>query len=1394
MSYLGKAKKEDLRLLAEELGAETSTALRMFDLKNLILNSREYDEEFVKEVLSTIINERIRKEEREQESQQREKQREQESQQREKQREHESQEREKEREFQLKKMQIEAEEKSKNHAVEFKGKYKLENFIQKFDVKKNDISLYLTLFERQVRKANLKEADWVYYLLGLLPVDISQIIAREPEDKAEDYQHIKSLLLKRFKLTPEKFRLLFVRHQKNPDQTWLDFIYELRNYFEEWIKGMEVTSFDTLVDLMVTDQVKRRVSGDVREHFIDDWPMICSSTELGEKLEKYEIIRQDTKNKTTRQNVPSWKGKSTNWASQKKELSSASKDGAGTSKNSQHEESFEKRKRLQCYKCGSYSHLRPQCPELKKGETSSAVVNHIIDIPEEEALSPYISHGKVNGCDMPILRDTGATIDLICQKYISPEMLTGENVWVQQPLDEGPTCLPLARVELDCVFGQICTKAAVIGRSIDQGRYLLGNRTAALLIKKGQDQSHEICRLSAVQEVSQNRLTEETNLRHQNEEELLKDSYLEIDENFELPKVNVEEDALSLLQVNSEEFSDAQKESNDLKPLFNLVNRSSMIEDPMNECFIIKNKLLVKRKIDKTGLEKYLLVVPEKFRERLKVLCHEDTSAHLGVTKTKDALSKHFFWPKCYQEIEDYVRSCDQCQRAGKPNDKKKAPMKLVPVIQEVFSKINVDAVGPLPTTHNGNKYIITAMCLSSKYPDAVAVSDIKSASVIDALLQVFSRMGFPKEIQFDQGTSFMSNLTTEFLKRFGIKVTNSSIYHPQSNPIERFHRTIKRILRVLCLEAAPDWEQHIHSALFALRTVTHESTGFTPAELVHGRNLRTPLTLLFENWMTPSDEETEGSVVEYVFKLINRLKRSQEIAIKKMEEVQIKRKLWYDKNAVKREFKEGDLVLIFATSKLNKLSEQWIGPGTVESKISDTNYIVSIPGRKEDRSQIYHINMLKPYYKRPEIVNFLACSETTDHTDLEIEFPILESDPNIFNFGSIVQENQLEYRLESHQIQQLQDLLRRYWKSFSNEPGMTHLVEHDIKLINDKPIRAKPYRMSPRQNGILSTEIKKMLRMKIIESGESDYTSPMILVETANKDPRPCIDYRRLNEVIRTEYYPLPNIEQRVETVALAKYITVLDLAKGYWQIPLSQNAQRLAAFVTNFGTYRPLRLPFGLKNAPYFFSKMMAELLQGFEEFAVPYLDDVAVFSNTWEEHLKHLENVLCRIQRANLNIKPSKCKFAQKHVKYLGHIIGQGTRTPTEIKVKAILDFPTPTNKTEIRAFLGLAGYYQRYIFMYSTIAAPLTDCLKGKDKKGKIIWTDECETAFQELKTKLSSYPILYAPDFNREFILQTDASDYGLGIVLSQIDEDGNEHPVLYLSKKFSEVEKRYCTT
>ncbi|GFX37788.1 retrovirus-related Pol polyprotein from transposon 412 [Trichonephila clavipes] len=486
-------------------------------------------------------------------------------------------------------------------------------------------------------------------------------------------------------------------------------------------------------------------------------------------------------------------------------------------------------------------------------------------------------------------------------------------------------------------------------------------------------------------------------------------------------------------------------------------------------------------------------------------------------------------------------------------------------------------------------------------------------------------------------------------------------------------HRTLKRILRVLCLEAIPDWEKILPQALFALRTVIHDSTGFSPAELVHGKNLRTPVMLLYEK--LTEEEHVESSVVDYVFELINRMKRCQELAILHMEDAEQKQKLWYDRRT----------------------------------------------------------------------------------HDEEEDIPSLELENERSGWFKIISDGQLNSKLSQIQRGQLKELLYEYSNLFSNIPGCTDLAEHDIELESERAIVAKPYRMSPQQIEILQSEVNKMLELKIIEPGESDFTSPLILVEAQGKEARPCIDYRRLNKVTRTQFFPLPNIEELLEKVSAAKYISILDLTRGYWQIPLSPRAQRYASFVTTFGTFKPLRLPFGLKNALYYFSRLMANLLRDCEDFAVPYLDDIAIFSLAWDDHLKHLKDVFDRLRSAKLHIKPSKCQFAQAYVKYLGHLVGG------ELKVQVIKNFPIPTNKTQ------------------------------GRNRKSTVDWNSSCQNAFEELKTRLSKNPVLYSPDFTKPFIIQCDASNLGIGVVLSQVCEN-EEHPIMFLSKKLSLAEQKYSIT
>lgn len=294
-----------------------------------------------------------------------------------------------------------------------------------------------------------------------------------------------------------------------------------------------------------------------------------------------------------------------------------------------------------------------------------------------------------------------------------------------------------------------------------------------------------------------------------------------------------------------------------------------------------------------------------------------------------------------------------------------------------------IDIVGPLPTTTSGYRYLLTLLCPATKFPEAVPLREATSVNVDDALLTIFSRLGFPAEVQCDQGAVFTSELTTTVLQKCGIKLIHSSVYHPQSNSVEKWHSVLKRVLRALCWERKLDWEACLPATLFALRTAPHEATGFAPAELAYGRNLRSSLHMLRELW---EDRCEESSVVEHVLGLLDRMSVTQEIVRVYLEDAQKKAKAYYDQRARLRKFKVGDKVIVLRPCRHNRLEVQWEGPVEVVFKLSETNYAVRTSRRKKELA-IYHCNLMKPYVQRGAVVNMSLNSP--EEMPLEVPFSI---------------------------------------------------------------------------------------------------------------------------------------------------------------------------------------------------------------------------------------------------------------------------------------------------------------------------------------------------------------------------------------------------------------------
>ncbi|GFW60959.1 uncharacterized protein TNCV_4871701 [Trichonephila clavipes] len=280
MAYLGKGRREDLFVLATELNLKFDKSMTIATLKDLIIGSENYDEELTKNIHSTIVEDRKAREENFCIEEQKEKLR---------------------IEEQKEKLRIEEREEKLRFEQLSDTKFlvkEVSKFIHRFDLKE-DISLYLKLFERQAQRLNIDQENWVSHLLGLLPTEVSHITAREPDDKANSYEHVKDLLLKRFKLTPEKFRQLFVTHQKASERTWIDFYHELNTYFNGWIDGLKIDTFNKLSDLIITDELKRKTPFEFKEYYLDEWANMNSPVQLAEKLEEFEDFKRTLKQKSS---------------------------------------------------------------------------------------------------------------------------------------------------------------------------------------------------------------------------------------------------------------------------------------------------------------------------------------------------------------------------------------------------------------------------------------------------------------------------------------------------------------------------------------------------------------------------------------------------------------------------------------------------------------------------------------------------------------------------------------------------------------------------------------------------------------------------------------------------------------------------------------------------------------------------------------------------------------------------------------------------------------------------------------------------------------------------------------------------------------------------------------
>ena len=417
-----------------------------------------------------------------------------------------------------------------------------------------------------------------------------------------------------------------------------------------------------------------------------------------------------------------------------------------------------------------------------------------------------------------------------------------------------------------------------------------------------------------------------------------------------------------------------------------------------------------------------------------------------------------------------------------------------------------------------------------------------------------------------------------------------------------------------------------------------------------------------------------------------------------------------------------------------------------------------------------------------------------------EIEDSDTNNSENKFSLSDIGADL-TESVLSEDQKEKASLIFEKWQRIFSRGPldlSHTDLVRHEIKLTDDKPFKEPYRRISPAMIEEVREHIAEMLAAKAIRPSSSPFSSNVVIVRKKDGSIRFCIDFRKLNQRTIGDAYAIPRIEDSLHLLVGSKFFTKLDLKAGYWQVELKEEDKMKTAFqVGNIGFFECNRMPFGLCNAPATFQRLMERAMGEINlRDCLIYLDDIIIFSDTFEAHLERLEAVFQRLHTYNLKLKASKCEFFKTEVTYLGHVVSEeGIKTDPE-KIRALKDWPVPKSVKDVRKFLGFTGYYRRFIHGFSAIVRPLNDLLIGNStrkpskKKAPFKWEAEQQQAFQTVIAKLSNPPVLAYANYKKPFKLHTDASTSGLGGVLYQ-QQDGIGRIIAYASRSLKPAERNY---
>ena len=1307
-----------------------------------------------------------------------------------------------------------------------------------FDINKNmalvpvfrevEVDSYFSAFERIASALRWPSEVWALMLQCKIQGKAQDAVAALPVEESLSYEHVKSAILRAYELVPEAYRQKFRACRKTSDRTYVEFAREKGTLFDKWCSSCKVADYKSLREMVLVEEFKRCLPDRIVVYLNEQ--KVSSLSCAAVLADEYVLTHKAAF------------GPQTGGVS----------DGRRSSASGQTSNSVQKDDR-ECYYCHKTGHVIANCLTRKGKESGRntqfappkgiGLIKAEPNSPQtfsdgdtlEECFKPFTFDGLVSlACDpankrpVRILRDTACSQSVILSSVLpfSDQSACGYGS-VLRGVEMGYMLRPVHRVfvQSELITGyfpvSVCPELPIEGISFLMGNDIAGGKVTPSLevlnapqriesekVNQGKAGRYSACVITRAR--ARKRTQKEKMLENEISlcDTVLMSSFTDGDEKKTV--VDTRNDSAAgpggsdapvgdrpSLPVSRSRLSEAQKADLALKKCFSkVVGNSSAADERI--AYYMEEDLLMRKWSPSVAADAEWgvvsqVVVPAEYRTHVLSVAHEsDWSGHLGVNKTYQLLLKHFFWPGIKGDVVKYCRSCHVCQLVGKPNQVvPPAPLHPIPVVGEAFDRVIVDCVGPLPRTKSGNEYLLTIMCAATRFPEAIPMRKITASSVAKGLTKFFSTFGLPRTVQTDQGTNFQSKLFNQVLQTLNVQHAVSSAYHPESQgALERWHQTLKSMLRKYCIEKEKNWDEGVPFVLFAAREAVQESLGFSPAQLVFGHTPRGPLQVLQEKFL--STETASGTnVLEYVSKFRERLHGANAIARKMLAASQGAMKQRFDRRAVQRNFHSGDKVLALLPVPGSSLSAKFSGPYEIQDRLSDTDYVISTPERRK-KTQMCHVNMLKAYFTREPVAPGTALMVTAAAPASEDSFVPRSADPQTARLSNSEMLQELPSRLDHLfpvQQQNLLSLVGRFPELFGDVPSQTSVLSHDVDVKNARPVKQHAYRVNSVKRALMKQEAEYLLRHGFARPSSSPWSSPCLVGIKPDGSPRFITDFRKVNGVTVPDSYPLPRMEDCVDNLGTAKFVSKLDLLKGYWQVPLTERASKISAFVTPDHFLEYTVMAFGMCNAPATFQRLVNVVLSGVPNCNA-YLDDLIVYTRSWEEHVQVLEQVFTRLRSAKLTLNLAKCDFGEATVTYLGRRVGQGQVRPVEAKVSAISACPVPTNRKALRSFLGMAGYYRSFCRNFSSVVHSLTNLLSPKVE---YVWTAECNHAFESVKSLLTHAPVLAAPDFTTPFKLEVDASAVGAGAVLLQEDEGGVDHPVSYFSKKFDVHQVNYST-